>query len=297
MRHNAVSVSISNQEWANKMNDYAKIIEHCANQIRQHCKHGSQPTSIDTMVILGSGLGDIVTDYDAIFEIPYNQIEGLPNPTAPSHIAKLTISRVADRIVAFCQGRFHLYEGYSPLEVSLLVYALSKLGVKQAIITNAAGALNAAYRPGDIMVIEDHINLTGKNPLIGLDDCLGNRFVDMSNAYDTQLRNTAFDLACQLKPQAHLGIYAGVLGPSLETSAERRMLHTLGSDAVGMSTVTEVIAANHCEMKALGLSAISNVATGSPEQKPDSIEEVLHYAGVAGEGIKKIISAVLNSAD
>ena len=281
--------------YAYKMNHFTRLIEQCANQIVDQLVRQGNNFPIDSMVILGSGLNELANDFETVAEIGFDQIEALPKPTAPSHIGKISVCKVGSKTVAFCRGRFHLYEGYSAQEVSILVYALSRLGASQLIVSNAAGGLNPLYRPGDIMVIEDHINFTGQNPIVGQDDSVQSRFADMSNAYDVNLRSIAYDLACRLELQAHLGVYAGVLGPSLETSAERRMLHQWGADAVGMSTVTEVIAANHCKMEVLGLSAITNVATGSPEQQPDTIEEVLHYASIAAGGIKKIISSALSS--
>ena len=276
------------------MNSFSADIEHCADQIRSQLTQYGHDAPIDTMVILGSGLNNIVDEFECIAEISYDQIDGLPQPSVPSHVGKLSLSTINSKTIAFCQGRFHLYEGYDAKQVSLLVYTLSKLGARQLIVTNAAGGLNPRYQPGDIMVIEDHINFTGRNPIIGQDDSVASRFADMSNAYDLELRGRAFDIACRSGFEAHLGIYGGVLGPSLETSAERRMLHQWGADAVGMSTVMEVIAANHCEMNVLGLSAITNVATGGPNQKPDTIEDVLHYAEIAAGGISEIIRATLD---
>jgi purine-nucleoside phosphorylase len=177
-----------------------------------------------------------------------------------------------------------------------MVYLMNALGAKQLMITNAAGALNPAYQPGEIMIIHDHLNFTGSNPLIGQDDTMGNRFVDMSKAYHPITAAKALHCASELNLNIHTGIYAGVLGPSLETSAERRMLQTAGADAVGMSTVLEVIAANHCQMNVLGLSAITNMALGDSDQQVDTIEAVLENAAVADKGIAQIIGKLISDS-
>ena len=253
----------------------------------------SQP--LDAVVVLGSGLSALTLNgYTLEQTIQYQAIPGLPEITAPSHAGELRIYQGKETSVAVCAGRFHLYEGYSAQQVSMMVYVLNQLGAKQLLITNAAGALNPQFRPGDVMLIEDHINFTGQNPLIGQDDSLGMRFPDMSEAYNKNLLSSALSVAEIEKIKTHQGIYAGVTGPSLETSAERRMLRLLGGDAVGMSTVSEVIAANHCGMNVLGLSAITNLAIGDKDQQPDTIEEVLENAQIAGKKISKIIEGVLS---
>ena len=251
---------------------------------------------IDTAIVLGSGLSSLsIPDTQLLYQEQYKNIAGLIASTAPSHAGELRILKTnadvqgQEKVIAICAGRHHLYEGYSAQEVCLLTYVLSQLGCKNLMITNAAGALNSDYQPGDIMLIEDHINMTGQNPLIGQDDTYGMRFPDMSQAYNKTLLEQAHQIAHELKLNHHIGIYAGVSGPSLETSAERRMLRAMGSDAVGMSTVMEVIAANHCSMNVLGLSAITNLALGDKDQQPDTIEEVLENALIAGRGIQKII--------
>jgi purine-nucleoside phosphorylase len=192
------------------------------------------------------------------------------------------------------QGRVHLYEGRSAAAVALPVYLLKALGALRLVVTNAAGALNPEFAPGDVMLIEDHLNFTGHNPLTGPnDDALGLRFPDMSRAYDPDLRERALAVAKARKIPLRRGIYAGIAGPSLETSAERRWLRSTGADAVGMSTVLEVIAARHAGLATLGLSAITNSATGGSDQQPDSIEEVLENAGVAGATISRLLDRLL----
>lgn len=256
---------------------------------------------IDTAIILGSGLSGLsIPNSQDVYREDYKNIAGLVASTAPSHTGELRIISTTndhndETTVAICAGRQHLYEGYSPQEVCILIYMLSQLGCQNLIITNAAGALNPEYQPGDIMLIDDHINFTGQNPLIGQDDTFGMRFPDMSEAYQRTLFNQAHQIAQDIDVRHHLGVYAGVTGPSLETSAERRMFRKMGADAVGMSTIMEVIAANHCSMNVLGLSAITNLALGDKDQQPDTIEEVLENAAIAGKGIQKIIGRLLSN--
>ncbi|MCL4130624.1 UNVERIFIED_CONTAM: hypothetical protein GTU68_056506 [Idotea baltica] len=250
---------------------------------------------IDTAIILGSGLSDVAPALENTLEFAYHDIPGLSVPSVISHHGRLTIGQQGQDCIAICQGRHHLYEGYTPQQVAMLVYILSQLGTKKIIITNAAGALNTSFRPGDIMLIEDHINFTGQNPIVGQGDDLGNRFTDMSQAYNTGLLNIAEQAAKDHQINYHKGVYCGVLGPSLETSAERRMLAKFGGDAVGMSTILEVIAANQCNMQVLGLSAITNMALGDEQQQVDTIEDVLRHAETAGKGMKKIIATILNN--
>lgn len=244
----------------------------------------------DTALILGSGLGhlaDMVTDPVAI---PYEEIDGFPHTTAPGHAGRLVLGRLGQARVAIAQGRLHLYEGWSARDVALPVYLLKALGARQLIVTNAAGGLNAIFEPGQVMLIDDHINFTGANPLAGPDEpSLGLRFPDMSRAYDPSLRALAMRTAEAEGITLRRGIYVGIAGPSLETSAERRFFASAGGDAIGMSTVLEVIAAAHAGLPVLGFSAITNVATGGPEQEPDTIEAVLANAAIAGESLGRLI--------
>jgi len=249
---------------------------------------------IDTAIVLGSGLSDPNIDgYNTIMTLNYTDIAGLPVATAPSHKGELRLLSNGHRTIALCAGRHHLYEGYSAQQICVMTYLLKALGAKTLITTNAAGALNPDFAPGDIMIIKDHINATHHNPLIGQNESLGERFPDMSDAYSRVLFNTATDIAKQDNIDHHHGVYVGVTGPSLETSAERRAFRSWGADAVGMSTVLEVIAANHCGMQVLGLSAITNLALGDDNQTPDTIEIVLENAAVAGKKIRAIVSKLL----
>ena len=257
--------------------------------------HSQEPRTIDTAIILGSGLSDIAPELTNTNTLLYKDIINLPEPSVISHHGRLIIGEKHQQCVAICQGRHHLYEGYTAQQVSLMVYLLAQLGTKNIIITNAAGALNPNFVPGDIMLIEDHINFTGQNPIVGQNEDLGNRFVDLSQAYSYNLTNIAKQVCENHNIKHQTGVYAGVMGPSLETSAERRMLAKLGGDAVGMSTIIEVIAANHCNMQVLGLSAITNMALGDEHQQEDTIDEVLRYAAIAGKGMAEIINKVLGA--
>lgn len=249
---------------------------------------------IQTAIVLGTGLSGLdLPGYETVATIPYHQIDALPQSTAPSHDSELRLVSNQNKTIALCAGRHHLYEGYTAQEVSMLTYTLRALGCETLIITNASGGLNPSFTPGDIMLLNDHINLTGQNPLVGQDEQLGIRFPDMSVPYDKSLIEKTLGIAAELNLRVHQGVYAGVTGPSLETSAERRMLRILGADAVGMSTVLEVIAANHCGLRVLTMAAITNMATGDENQQPDSLEDVLANAMVAAQGMREILSRLV----
>ena len=251
---------------------------------------------INSAIILGSGLSSLELDgFETIKVIDYKDINGLPKTTAPSHKGEIRIVYDGKRYIALCAGRHHLYEGYSAHEVVTLTYALRKLGAEELTITNAAGALNPSYTPGDVMLIEDHINFTGQNPIVGQDESFGVIFPDMSQAYHPKRLQQASDIAKKHRFTCHTGTYIGVIGPSLETSAERRMMRSFGADSVGMSTVLETIAANHCGMRVLGMSAITNLATGDKNQTPDTIEEVLENAAIAAKSMEVILNELLSS--
>jgi len=252
----------------------------------------------DLGIILGSGLGGLIDTLNAEHRIALSDIAGMPASTAPGHAGALHLGALAGKRTAILQGRVHLYEGYSAQEVALPVYLLAALGVRTLIITNAAGALNPDYAPGDMAIIRDHLNFTGQNPLTGLDEpSIGVRFPDMSQAYDPALAARADAVSRQIGIEPRTGVYAGVAGPSLETSAERRFFRLAGADLVGMSTVLETIAANHAGLSVLGLSAVTNKATGGDDQAPDTLESVLHYAGIAGDRIKQLIVSLAETLD
>lgn len=248
----------------------------------------------EVALMLGSGLGHLADVVEGATIIPYQEIDGFPVSTAPGHKGQLVIGRLYGRRVVVMQGRLHLFEGWSPRDIALAVYLLRRLGAATLVVTNAAGGLNPDYQAGDVMLIEDHLNFTGHNPLRGEnEEALGLRFPDMSRAYDPELRRMAERAAQRAGVALHHGVYAGVLGPSLETSAERRFLRSAGGDAVGMSTVTEVIAANHASLPVVGFSAITNQATGGPDQQPDTVEEIFAHAAICGRKIAAVLSELL----
>ena len=245
-------------------------------------------------IILGSGLGNFIHWVDNPIFVNFEEIPGFKTSTAPSHGGKLIFGKFKGVNLCLMQGRLHLYEGYNANQVTFPIRVMRKLGAKNLIITNAAGSLNKDYKPGDIMLIKDHINFTGENPLVGMnDDTIGQRFPDMSNAYCKILRELSIKILTNNKIHFNQGIYSGIKGPSLETSAERRFLKMSGADAVGMSTVLENIAAIHCGFSVLGISAITNSATGGPDQKPDNIDDIFYFAEIAGKKIIQLFKGLI----
>ncbi len=219
-------------------------------------------------LVLGSGLGAYADSFLKPTVIPYAQLPHFPSATVVGHSGNLVFGEVEGIPIAALQGRIHFYEGYSLAEVTFPVRVLGSLGIRQLIVSNAAGGINEAFHPGDLMLINDHINLIGTNPLIGSNlDELGPRFPDMSEAYDATMRQIALHVARQKGITMRQGVYLGLSGPSYETPAEIRMCRMLGADAVGMSTVPEVIVANHMGIRVLGISCISNMAAGILPQK------------------------------
>jgi purine-nucleoside phosphorylase len=226
-------------------------------------------------VVLGSGLGAFADELSDAARVPYLQIPSFPRSTAIGHAGQMVIGKSGDVVVAAMQGRVHLYEGYSAEQVAFPVRVLGRMGVKALIITNAAGGINTKYKQGALVVISDHINLQGQNPLVGAnDERFGPRFPDMTQAYWKPYREIAMEAARKLGQTLHEGVYAGLLGPSYETPAEIRYLRTIGADLVGMSTIPEVITARHMGMKVLGISCVTNMAAGILDQ-PLNHQEVL----------------------
>lgn len=226
-------------------------------------------------LILGSGLGDLANQMDNSILLHYKDIPHFPISTVEGHAGELIIGKLQGRQVVLMRGRFHMYEGYEPERTAMPVRVMKGLGASALLVTNAAGGINTAYASGNLMLISDHLNMTGRNPLIGPNDSeLGVRFPDMSEAYSHRLRTLAKQAAAELGMNLQEGVYAGLLGPSYETPAEIRMLRTMGADAVGMSTVSEVIVARHAGLEVLGISCISNMASGILDQ-PLSHEEVM----------------------
>ncbi len=219
-------------------------------------------------IVLGSGLGAFAESLDDRFETPYAEIAGWPASTAVGHAGKLVTGRVAGVEVVALSGRAHIYEGYSAQQVVFGIRELGKRGVRSLILTNASGGINLNYKPGELVLISDHINLTGTNPLVGPnDEELGPRFPDMSEVYSAEYREIAKHAASEIGLNMPEGVYAGLLGPSYETPAEIRYLRTIGADLVGMSTVSEAIAASHLGMKVLAISCVTNMAAGILPQK------------------------------
>jgi len=244
-------------------------------------------------LVLGSGLGAFADELTARCDIPYADIPGWPHSTAVGHAGKLIIGKLGALDVAVMAGRAHLYEGYSMQQVTYGVRVLHSLGARSMVFTNAAGGINLALERGGLVLISDHINLQGANPLVGPnDDTLGPRFPDMSEAYSRDYRECAKLVAAELCVPISEGVYAAMLGPSYETPAEIRFLRTIGADVVGMSTVPEVIVANHMGMKVLGISCVTNMAAGILPQKINH-EEVLETGAMVRDTLVKFLKALL----
>ena len=246
-------------------------------------------------LITGTGLGNSTRNVKGQYRIPYAEIPHFPVSTTAGHRGTLVFGRLGNQAVMAMEGRFHLYEGYSPEEVTFPVRVMARLGAEFLVLSSAAGGLNPLFEPADLMVVTDHINLTGRNPLLGPNlDSFGPRFPDMSEVYDAALIALTKQRASDLKIPLRQGVYVGILGPSLETPAETRFLRSAGADAVGMSTVLEVITAVHCGLKVLAVVAITNV--NIPERmKKISIEEVIATAGKAGEKLAPLLEQVIGS--
>jgi len=244
-------------------------------------------------IILGTGLGALAREIDAEATIPYADIPHFPRSTAISHAGVLVCGRLSGVPVVAMEGRVHSYEGYTHQQLTFPVRVMKFLGADLLIVSNACGGMNPQYRVGDVMVIDDHINLLGGNPLIGInDDRLGPRFPDMSRAYTPELVDRALEVARRENFVAHRGVFVAVSGPNLETRAEYRFLRTIGADCVGMSTVPECLVAVHSGMRVLGLSAITDVCF--PDSlKPVEIEEILRAAAIAEPKLRKIVLGVL----
>lgn len=247
-------------------------------------------------LILGSGLGDLAADLEDAIAIPYGEIPHFARSTVVGHAGRLLIGMLEGVAVVAMQGRFHLYEGYTPQEITLPVRVMQMLGAQTLIVTNAAGGVNPAYHAGDLMLVRDHINmpgLAGANPLAGgNDERFGERFPPLAHAYDAELRTLAQSVAKEWSITLHEGIYTMVAGPSYETSAELRFLRTIGCDAVGMSTVPEVIVARHMGMRVVGISLITNAATGYETEKIEH-SEVLAAANAARPKFAALVRGIV----
>jgi purine-nucleoside phosphorylase len=251
----------------------------------------------EVALILGSGLGDLAAEVNGATAIPYEEIPHFARSTVPGHAGRLLLGWLAEVPVVVMQGRFHFYEGYAPQMLTFPVRVMSVLGARTLLVTNAAGGINPAYRPGDFMLLSDHINfpgLAGANPLVGPnDERLGERFPPLAKAYDADLRELARTVAATMPDvTVHEGVYAMVGGPSYETGAELRFLRAVGADAVGMSTAPEVVVARHMGMRVLGISLITNAATGAANEDVKH-EDVLATADVARTSFVALVLGIL----
>ena len=241
-------------------------------------------------ILTGTGLGNITGSLYIDKSFNYKDIPHFPVSTVQTHFGRLLFGQLKGKSIIAMQGRFHLYEGYSPADVTFPIRVMQELGIKILILSNAAGGLNSNFKVGDIMIIKDHINLTGSNPLVGPnEDSWGIRFPDMSSAYDEQLALIAESIGVKTGIRMQKGVYAGLKGPSLETPAEVHFLKAIGAEAVGFSTVQEVIAAVHGGIKVLCLSIISNI-NNPDEPVPSTIEEIISVAEKTAPNLEKIIN-------
>lgn len=244
-------------------------------------------------VILGSGLGGLVDIMEDKTVLPYSDIPHFPQSNLAGHAGNLVFGRIGNVWVAAMQGRFHYYEGFDMQELTYPVYVMKQLGVESLIVTNAAGGIGPCFAPGDLMILEDYINLMGRNPLMGAnDERFGPRFPDMSEAYSSVLIAKAEAAAEALKIKCHRGVYLALSGPSFETAAEIRAFAVMGAHAVGMSTVPETIVANYLGMKVFGLSCITNMATGISCKK-HSHRDVLQIANESSEKLCALVGRML----
>ena len=246
-------------------------------------------------LVLGSGLGALADDLTDAVRIPYEEIPGFPRSTVASHAGQLAVGKLSGKPVAMLCGRFHFYEGYDMATAAYYVRVLKLLGVRGLLLTNAAGGVNLTYRTGDFMLIADHIKLCAESPVRGVHDPVwGERFFDMSRVYDPALRRMAQEAAEQMALPLHEGVYFYMAGPQFETPAEIRAIRTLGGDAVGMSTVPEVIVAAQCGLPVLGLSCITNMAAGMVANRVVSDEEVTETAGAVSARFRELCRRVVD---
>ena len=246
---------------------------------------GGERAAPEIFLISGSGLSELASE--PISTLSYDPIPGFPRASVAGHGNELVLQEVGGKLVLAMSGRLHLYEGHTPQEVTFPVRLARALGIDTLVITNACGGLNPDYRAGDIMLIEDHINLMGSNPLTGPNDPQGTRFPDMSEPYTLKLRELALEVARQNGMNLRTGVYVGITGPSLETNAEYGMLRLIGGDTVGMSTVPEVIVAVHAGMKVLGFSVVTDLCV--PPVQAVTFAEIVHNARLAEPSLKKLI--------
>ena len=247
----------------------------------------------DVAIVLGTGLGALASEIEVEATIPYGEIPGFPLSTVESHTGRLLLGRLAGRTVVAMQGRFHRYEGYDLRQVTFAVRVLHALGAGTLVVSNACGGMHPLWAPGDLVLLSDHINLLGDNPLVGVnDDRLGPRFPDMSAPYDPRLRALARAVALELGIVLHEGVYVAVPGPNLETRAEYRMLRAMGADVVGMSTVPEVIVAVHEGMRVIGISIITDQCLPDALE-PAEIGRIIETATRAEPQLTRLVTTVV----
>lgn len=247
----------------------------------------------DVAIILGTGLGALEKEIKNSIAIPYKEIPHFPLSTVETHAGKLVLGEIGDKKVVAMSGRFHRYEGYSMQQITFPVRVMKTLGAKILVVSNAAGGMNRTYQAADLMIISDHINFIGDNPLIGEnDDTLGPRYPDMSEPYDRKLIELAEKIAIEEKIRVHKGVYVGVTGPNLETAAEYRFFNMIGADAVGMSTVPEVIVALHSGLRVLGISVITDMCIPDRLEKAN-IEKIIKIAMHAEPKLTKLMSLTI----
>jgi len=270
--------------------DLKKKVNESTDFINSHLKEKFIP---HIGIILGSGLGELAKHIQVKASIEYDDIPNFPTTTVAGHKGKLVFGKIADKNVIAMQGRFHYYEGYSLDEVTFPVRLMKNLGTQILIVSNAAGGLNPSYELADLVLISDHINFTGLNPLIGSnDDSLGMRFPDMFEVYDSNLIRLAKSVAEEEDIRVHEGVYIGVTGPNLETKAEYKMMRAWGADLVGMSTVSEVIVAIHAGLRVLGISSVTDLC--HPEAlEPVDIERILDTASKAEPKLTNLVKKVI----
>lgn len=274
-----------------EMGHYRQTIDRIASTIRDRIEDRTPSTAL----ILGSGLGELAQAIEDPISIPYSDLPGFPRSTAPGHRGLLHIGNLGAETVLAFEGRFHVYEGYHPLEIAMPTRVAARLGVEHFLVTNAAGGINLELELGDLLVLDDHINLMGINPLTGdnVDDW-GPRFPDMSRPYCHKSGQELLKIAADEGIRARSGVYAAVSGPNLETRAEYRMLRTLGADVVGMSTIPEAIVAAHEGVKMTGISVVTDLC--DPDNlKPVSVEEILKVAAGAEPKLTKMVVRLLEA--
>lgn len=270
------------------MSAYLDQIQEAVHSIRSKTK-SETPIGI----ILGTGLGGLALEIEKEIEIPYSDIAHFPLSTVESHAGKLIFGKLGGKNVVAMQGRFHFYEGYTMQQITFPVRVMKFLGVKTLLVSNACGGMNPQYRPGDIMIMDDHINLLGDNPLRGKnEDTLGPRFPDMSEPYSKKLIAMAEQIALEEKIKVQRGVYVAVMGPNLETRAEYRFLRYIGADVVGMSTIPEVIVANHMSIACLGFSIVTDECFPDSLQ-PVDIQKIIKTAGEAEPKMTRIMKKVV----